>query len=201
MPAIDKRAAQTKANFEITEPTVSANIKYGPQLEIDNYARLLMFSNHSAPLNIEDGDYDRLYEYTEKAEAMNAIYTFLMKRDLTGFNPYRRPPMTEAKQQIIAESEHPLHTYIIEAVVSGHFRRQLGEEFSFDALQRQLAKEGYGRRRRTYVGSKDCRRREEASVCPAPKRGRDGRRGPEVLRGKVWVAPLSTRSHVGTPVF
>ena len=67
-----------------------------------------------------------------------------MKRDLTGFNPYRRPPMTEAKQQIIAESEHPLHTYIIEAVVSGHFRRQLGEEFSFDALQRQLAKEGYG---------------------------------------------------------
>ena len=28
----------------ITEPTVSANIKYGPQIEIENYARLLMFS-------------------------------------------------------------------------------------------------------------------------------------------------------------
>jgi hypothetical protein len=52
--------------------------------------------------------------------------------------------MTEAKQQIIAESEHPLHTYVIEAVVNGHFRRELGDEFSFDALQRQLAKEGYG---------------------------------------------------------
>jgi hypothetical protein len=144
----------------ITDPTVSANIKYGPQLEIDNYARLIMFSNHSAPLNIEDGDrryfvfnskahpredayYDRLYGYIETPEAMNAIYTFLMKRDLTAFNPFRRPPMTEAKQQIIAESEHPLHTYIIEAVVSGHFRRELGAEFSFDALQRQLAKEGY----------------------------------------------------------
>ena len=76
----------------ITEPTVSANIKYGPQLEIDNYARLFMFSNHSAPLNIEDGDrryfvfnskaqpredayYDRLYGYIETPEAMNAIYT------------------------------------------------------------------------------------------------------------------------------
>ena len=84
-----------------------------------------MFSNHSAPLNIEDGDrryfvfnskaqprqdayYDRLYGYLETPEAMNAIYTFLMKRDLSGFNPFRRPPMTEAKQQIIAESEHPL---------------------------------------------------------------------------------------------
>jgi hypothetical protein len=75
---------------------------------------------------------------------MNAIYAFLMKRDLSGFNPYRRPPMTEAKQQIIAESEHPLHTYIIEAVISGHFRRELGDEFSFDALQRQLGKDGYG---------------------------------------------------------
>jgi hypothetical protein len=145
----------------ITEPTVSANIKYGPQLEIDNYARLLMFSNHSAPLNIEEGDrryfvfdskaqpredayYDRLHGYIETPEAMNTIYTFLMKRDLSGFNPHRRPPMTEAKQQIIAESEHPLHTYIIEAVVSGHFRSQLGKEFSFDALQRQLGKDGYG---------------------------------------------------------
>ncbi len=40
----------------ITEPTVSANIKYGPQVEIENYARFIMFSNHSAPLNIEEGD-------------------------------------------------------------------------------------------------------------------------------------------------
>jgi hypothetical protein len=145
----------------ITEPTVSANIKYGPQIEIENYARFLMFSNHTAPLNIEDGDrryfvfnskaqpreddyYDRLYGYVERAEAMNAIYGFLMRRDLSGFNPYRRPPMTEAKRQIIAESEHPLHTYIIEAVVSGHFRRELGVEFSFDALSRQLTKDGYG---------------------------------------------------------
>ena len=45
-----------KLKPQTTEPTVSANIKYGPQLEIDNYARLIMFSNHSAPLNIEDGD-------------------------------------------------------------------------------------------------------------------------------------------------
>jgi hypothetical protein len=145
----------------ITEPTVSANIKYGPQIEIENYARFLMFSNHSAPLNIEEGDrryfvfnskaqpredayYDRLYGNIEMPEAMNAIYCFLRRRDLSGFNPFRRPPMTEAKQQIIAESEHPLHTYIIDAVVSGHFRRELGAEFSFDALARQLAKDGYG---------------------------------------------------------
>ena len=76
--------------------------------------------------------------------AANAIYTFLMRRDLSGFNPFRRPPMTEAKQQIIAESEHPLHTYIVEAVISGHFRQTLGTEFSFGALVRQLGKDSYG---------------------------------------------------------
>jgi hypothetical protein len=146
----------------ITEPTVSANIKYGPQIEIENYARFIMFSNHIAPLNIENGDrryfvfnskaqprpdeyYDTLYREIETTSAMNDLYSFLSRRDLSGFNPFRRPPMTEAKQQIIADSEHPLHTYIIEAVTSGHFRREFhGPEFSFDDLVRQLAKDGYG---------------------------------------------------------
>ena len=146
----------------ITERTVSANIKYGPQLEIDNYARFIMFSNHGAPLNIEDGDrryfvfnskaqprsddyYETLYHEIDTPAAMNALYSFLSKRDLSGFNPFKRPPMTEAKQQLIAESEHPLHTYIVAAVNSGHFKREFGgHEFSFDDLTRQLAKEGYG---------------------------------------------------------
>src|SRR5258708_7233436 len=51
----------------ITEPTVSANIKYGPQLEIENYARFLMFSNHSAPLNIQEGD-RRYFVVNSKAQ-------------------------------------------------------------------------------------------------------------------------------------
>jgi hypothetical protein len=75
---------------------------------------------------------------------MNQIYTFLKRRDLLKFNPHRRPPMTEAKKRIIADSQHPLHIYIIEAVTSGHFRQTLGEKFTFDALQRQLTKDGYG---------------------------------------------------------
>jgi hypothetical protein len=153
-----------------------------------------MFSNHSAPLNIEDGDrryfvfnskaepredayYDRLYGYPQTPEAMNAIYTSLMKRDLSGFSPFRRPPMTEAKQQIISESEHPLHTYVIEAVVNGYFRRELGEEFSFDALQRQLAKEGYGAQAKNskelgsalkLAGVTNHWGHEKAPVCLAP---------------------------------
>ena len=144
----------------ITEPTVSVNVKYGPQLEIQNFARFILFSNHTAPLTIEEGDrryfvfnsqakpkednyYEQLHRYLETRESMDAIYSYLVRRDISSFNPYRRPPMTEAKQAVIEVSAHPLRTYIIEAVQSGHLRRHLGHEFSLDELQRLLVKDGY----------------------------------------------------------
>jgi hypothetical protein len=145
----------------ITEPTVSANIKYGPQIEVENFARFLMFSNNTSPLNIEDGDrryfvfdskaqprgddyYDALHRYVATAVGMNEIYTFLKRRNLASFNPHRRPPMTHAKHRIIGDSQHPLREYIISAVASGHFKQTLHSEFSWDALQRQLGRDGYG---------------------------------------------------------
>jgi hypothetical protein len=146
----------------ITEPMVSVNVKYGPQLEVENYARFIMFSNHAAPLSIEDGDrryfvfacqaqpkddayYEQLARYIEGAEGMNAIYSFLMRRDLSAFNPHKRPPMTASKEAIIETSGNPLRTYIIEAVTSGHFHREFGSvEFTLDQVQRQLHKDSFG---------------------------------------------------------
>lgn len=145
----------------ITERTVSVNVKYGPQMEIENYARFIMFSNHTAPLSIEEGDrryfvvnskaqpregeyYEELNQFIESAEGMNAIYSFLMRRNIETFSPHRRPPMTEAKRTVIEVSGNPLRTYISEAVESGHFYGELGQEFTMDALQRLLHKEGYG---------------------------------------------------------
>lgn|SRR5262245_24846710 len=52
--------------------------------------------------------------------------------------------MTQAKQEVIDDSVHPLHTYIASAVESGHFRKHLGREFTWDELQRQLKDDGYG---------------------------------------------------------
>jgi uncharacterized protein DUF5906 len=145
----------------ITERTVSVNVKYGPQMEIENYARFIMFSNHTAPLDLEAGDrryfvfdskaqprddayYDRLHEFVQKPEGIEATYSFLMRRDLSAFNPHRRPPMTEAKHAVIEASKHPLHFYIRDAVESGHLLQKLGREFPMDSLQRLLAKDGYG---------------------------------------------------------
>ena len=57
----------------ITERTVSVNVKYGPQMEIENYARFLMFSNHTAPLDLEAGD-RRYFVFDSKAQPRDDVY-------------------------------------------------------------------------------------------------------------------------------
>jgi hypothetical protein len=108
----------------------------------DGDRRYFVFNSKAQPR--DDSYYDELHRFISADDGMNAIYTFLLKRDLSAFNAFRRPPLTEAKREIIASSVHPVRTYIAEAVASGHFARELGREFTTDALERQLVKDGYG---------------------------------------------------------
>lgn len=145
----------------LTEPTVSVNVKYGPQMVVKNFARLLLFSNHSAPIDIEDGDrryfvfdsqaqprepdyYERLNAFISSDDGMAAIYWWLKRRCLASFKPYAAPPLTLHKEAIIQASGSPLRQYLEEAVQSGHLLATLGPEFTMDALQRQLDSDGYG---------------------------------------------------------
>ena len=145
----------------ITEPTISVNVKYGPQLNIKNFARFIMFSNHTAPIDLEEGDrryfvfnseaqprdtdyYDALNKCISSVDGMDGIYTWLMQRDISHFRPYAAPPVTEAKRKIIETSGNPLKHYIAEIVHNDHLLGELGKEFTVDALQRLLQKEGFG---------------------------------------------------------
>ena len=141
----------------ITEPTVSVNIKYGPQKEVQNFARFLMFSNHSAPINIEEGDrryfvvnskatardpsyYQRLHREALSEDGIGAIHAWLMKRDIGGWNSFAAPPMTEAKQAIEDVSGNPLFTYVADLVENGGLYGALGREFGFAAVQDFMGK-------------------------------------------------------------
>jgi phage/plasmid-associated DNA primase len=146
----------------ITEPTISVNVKYGPQLNIKNFARFIMFSNHTAPIDLEEGDrryfvfnseaqprdtdyYDALNKCIDSVDGMNGIYTWLMQRDISSFRPYAAPPVTEAKSKIIETSGNPLKHYISEIVNNGHLYGVLGRvEFTIDEVQRLLQQEGFG---------------------------------------------------------
>jgi hypothetical protein len=86
----------------------------------------------------------RIYEFIDGQDGMDAVSTFFSKRDLSRFNAFRRPPLTAGKKEIIEDSVHPLRTYVFECVQSGHFASNLTRQFTFDQLQRQLTKDGYG---------------------------------------------------------
>lgn len=182
----------------ITEPTVSVNVKYGPQIEVDNYARFLMFSNHSAPLSIEAGDrryfifdskaqprsddyYEDLNRYIGTEAGMNAVYTHLTMRDISGFNPFKRPPMTEAKADVIEVSGNPLRVYVVEAVESGHLRQELGSEFSLDAFQRQLKDDGFGQHAKNLKELTAAM--DAAGIASFRRVGADGR------KRRLWKLP------------
>jgi len=145
----------------LTEETISVNVKYGPQLTVRNYARFIIFSNHTAPIDLEEGDrryfvvdspakpreaeyYERLHDFIDSTEGMATIYNWLMQRDLTGFKPFAPPPVTRAKEKIIESSGNPLYAYIANAVSSGHMIENLGPEFTLDAVQRLLHRDGFG---------------------------------------------------------
>ncbi len=145
----------------ITEPTVSVNVKYGPQISVHNFARFIIFSNHSAPIDIEEGDrryfvfeshaqprptdyYDDLNAFIDSTEGLASIYSWLKQRDISAFRPYAAPPVTAAKQRIIGESGNPLRAYIAEIMTNGYVLEKLGPEFMISALQRLLHSDGYG---------------------------------------------------------
>lgn len=84
-----------------------------------NQVNIAYLSNENQPLPLDNDDRRHLVIYTPPAlpesfyDELNqeldaggiaAFYDFLMRRDLSGFHPKKRPPMTEAKQKLIALS-------------------------------------------------------------------------------------------------
>jgi Family of unknown function (DUF5906) len=124
----------------ITEPTVSVNMKYGPQMEVQNFARLLMFSNNTTPIDLEKGDrryfvfdskaqprdanhYEMLNRFIDSDAGMSSIYTYLMRRDIAHFKPYAYPPTTQAKEGLVEASGSPLKHYIRRSSKPGTYCR------------------------------------------------------------------------------
>src|SRR5262249_587185 len=79
--------------------------------------------------------------------------------------------MTQAKQEVIDDSVHPLHTYIASAVESGHFRKHLGREFTWDKLQRQLKDDGY---RNQSMNTKEVGQARKLAGVPRARRANGG---------------------------
>ena len=144
---------------KITEERLPINIKFGPQTVVRNFARWLMFSNHTDALSLKEGDrrffvvecqqlpkdgayYERLASELMTPAGIEGLRRWLLVKDLSRFRPKSSPPVTAAKAAMIEANENPLVDYLRSALEDGSLRAALGarvsretREFSGAALQ------------------------------------------------------------------
>jgi Family of unknown function (DUF5906) len=112
------RHAQTLRQI-VTAEHREINPKYGRQHIEYNACRWLMFSNHTGALPLTEDDrrfwivshqgepkhpayYSALYNDLSDPLFIASVAEFLAQRDLTSFKPGERPPMNEAKRNLVA---------------------------------------------------------------------------------------------------
>lgn len=113
----------------ITQPTVTINAKHLRPYSIENLANFLFLSNFEDALKLEDKErrffivmkdgepmpqeyYDRLWAWEK--ENRGIILDWLLSRDLSGFNPASRPPITEGKLRMVEASRDDTEVLIAE---------------------------------------------------------------------------------------
>jgi hypothetical protein len=122
---------------------VRVNTKNVPQYDIPNINAWLFFTNHEDALSIDDGDrrwgvfwspakpkpeayYKALHDWLDKGGNAHVV-AWLLRRDISRFNPKGHAPDTKAKRDMIAVNRQPAEAWIMEQIQdqSGVFRRDL----------------------------------------------------------------------------
>jgi len=156
----------------ITQLVIPLRKKYANGRSIPNTVNFLIFTNHWDALSLEQGErrffvigtdaekrsnayYDQLWDWTEKNYGV--ILNWLLKRDLSGFNPNARPPMTAAKREMthsgrpvveaeiarmIAEGEPPFDLDLVEIKRVLHVLSDYMREANLSAVQKGLKANG-----------------------------------------------------------
>jgi putative DNA primase/helicase len=127
----------------ITGGTIRVNPKNVAAHNEKNHMNIVFLSNERQPLVLEHDDRrycvvwtpPKLSEsfYTEIAEEQNnggieALHYFLMQRDLTGFNVASKPPMTQAKAELIQQSSSSEERFT-DDWLAGELLNERGEVF------------------------------------------------------------------------
>lgn len=112
----------------ITGSKLSIHQKFLSSMQQANHMNTVFLSNHTQPLPIEENDrrflvlypkstvpqdlLDRVVMDLDDQSVIDAFYTTLLQIDLKGFNAHTKPPMTKAKQEIIAYTLPGYDTFI-----------------------------------------------------------------------------------------
>jgi hypothetical protein len=138
----DKYNVMNKLKNKITENKLIINQKYAAKYTVDNAANFVFFSNRIDAIQASKHDrrllviyndkepqnpeyYNKLYEVL--TEFYNDIFSYLMLRDLSKFNPNSRPEMTEGKKLLQQQSLSELAIFLntAESDKAGPFANKL----------------------------------------------------------------------------
>lgn len=159
--AVDRLKFYNDLKEWITQESVTVEEKHIQAYEAATPRGFLAFSNEQIPTRIAPDDrrfyvlrsemtqqspdyYERLFDAINGAEAA-AFKHHLMNRDISGFRPDARPPMTAAKAELIADTRAPIETRIEQVIESeqGLFAKDL---VTLEAV-RSAAREDFGDRK------------------------------------------------------
>jgi hypothetical protein len=102
----------------VTPEVREINPKFGRKRVEHNAARWLIFSNHTGALPLDENDrrfwvvsheaqpreasyYVKLYGLLHNPAFIASVREFLLRRDISHFNPGQRPPMNDAKEALV----------------------------------------------------------------------------------------------------
>ena len=127
----EKNKLAEKLKPFITEPEIEIREMYNPPYTINNHMNLFTVSNEDLPILLDNDDrrwYIAKSEAKEKSEEYynemlkkienqsGEVLYFLKNRDISKFNPGKRPQITEAKREIIQNSKTELEVLIEELI-------------------------------------------------------------------------------------
>lgn len=143
-----------KIKDTITSTNTRVNLKHVTPYEIPNVTNFILFSNHADALAISEGDrrwhvhvshqspknkeyYEQFHTWLDEDHGYEKIYNHLLQRDLTGFNRYTKPPLTQCKQDMAFSSKG-----YIEQKISDDITDRVGI-FACDLITKDLVIENY----------------------------------------------------------
>jgi hypothetical protein len=129
------------------------------------FSNFMLFGNSTRIMSIEDED-NRIYPHISKKTAPISealldeyfsllesddfgfeVYSYMMKRDLSGFNPVKRAPKSDDREQLIYDNKSTIERKIIDAINEGFgiFKYNVVSRDTFDFMVNELSNYGFAR--------------------------------------------------------
>lgn len=142
--AVGRKDLMNRLKPVITQDVTQIREMHTPTYPYPNRFNLIGFTNHKDSLLLDGDDrrycvlnsdarpkdsayYDELWKWIDDPRNIQSLKHFLLERDMSKFNPHARPPMTQAKEDMIKMSRSALEEWICNSIAdyAWPFNRQI----------------------------------------------------------------------------